>query len=175
LRTLLIDADLRLPSVERTLLTSSQAAGFSDLLLGDAHLGKAIHLTAVENLAVMPAGKRVPDPTKLFGRAQLEFLFAQLREDYDRVVIDTAPIHAVSDTLLLLPHVEAVCLVVRAGKTPASAVVRALEKLRDNGAKIVGFVLNALPVNNGGYYYHYHAKGYGADEVYGASAFAKTE
>ena len=59
---------------------------------------------------------------------------------------------------------------VRAGVTPGHAVVRAVEKLRESGAKIAGFVLNALPIRNGGYYYHYQAPGYGSDEVYGASA-----
>ena len=170
LRTLLIDADLRLPSVERILLGSKQAAGLSDFLLGQAHLGKAVHLTGIENLSVLPAGKRVPNLTELFSRSELPAFLQQVGRDFDRVVIDTAPIHAVSDTLLLAPHAGAVCLVVRAGEAPGHAVVRAVQKLRESGARVAGFVLNALPAGHGGYYYHYHAPGYGGDEVYGASA-----
>lgn len=170
LRTLLIDADLRLPTVERILLKSQDAPGVSDLLLGQAHLGRAVHLTGIANLSVMPAGKRVPNLAELFSRSELPAFLQQVSRDFDRVVIDTAPIHAVSDTLLLAPHAGAVCLVVRAGQTPGHAVMRAVQKLRESGARVAGFVLNALPAGHGGYYYHYHAPGYGGDEVYGASA-----
>lgn len=170
LRTLLIDADLRLPTVERILLQTEGAPGLSDLLLGHTHLGKAIHLTGIKNLSVMPAGKRVPHLAELFGRSELPAFLQGVAVGYDRVVIDSAPVLAVSDTLLLAPHAGTVCLVVRAGVTPGHAVVRAVEKLRESGARITGFVLNALPTGHGGYYYHYQAPGYGRDEVYGASA-----
>lgn len=170
LRTLLIDADLRLPTVERILLQTQDEPGLSDLLLGHTHLGKAIHLTGIKNLSVMPAGKRVPNLAELFGRSELPTFLQSVAVGFDRVVIDSAPVLAVSDTLLLAPYAGTVCLVVRAGVTPGHAVVRAVEKLRESGARIAGFVLNALPTRNGGYYYHYQAPGYGSDEVYGASA-----
>ena len=170
LRTLLIDADLRLPTVERIILQTQGAPGLSDLLLGHTHLGKAIHLTGIKNLSVMPAGKRVPNLAELFGRSELPAFLQCVAGGYDRVVIDSAPVLTVSDTLLLAPHADTACLVVLAGVTPGQAVVRAVEKLRESGAKIAGFVLNALPIRNGGYYYHYQAPGYGSDEVYGASA-----
>lgn len=170
LRTLLIDADLRLPTVERILLKTQDEPGLSDLLLGHTHLGKAIHLTGIKNLSVMPAGKRVPNLAELFGRSELPAFLQGVAVGFDRVVIDSAPVLAVSDTLLLAPHAGTVCLVVRARTTPGPAAVRAVEKLRESGAKIAGFVLNALPIRNGGYYYHYQAPGYGSDEVYGASA-----
>ena len=175
LRTLLIDADLRLPSVERILLKSKGAPGVSDLLLGQAHLGKAVHLTGIKNLSVMPAGKRVPEIAELFGRSELPAFLKRVCGDFDRVVIDTAPIHAVSDTLLLAPHAGAVCLVIRAAETQGHAAVRAVQMLRESGAPIAGFVLNALPTGHGGYYYHYHAQGYGSDEVYGASEAVESE
>jgi len=75
-----------------------------------------------------------------------------------------------SATVSRVGSVGAVCLVVRASGTPSHAVVRAVKMLRESGARIAGFVLNALPGGNGGYYYHYHSPGYGGDEVYGASA-----
>ena len=175
LRTLLIDADLRLPTIERILLKSKHAPGVSDLLLGQTHLGKAVHLSGIENLSVLPAGKRIPEIAELFSRTQLPAFLQQVSHDFDRVVIDTAPVHAVSDTLLLVPHAGAVCLVLRAGETPGPAAFRAVQKLRESGAKLAGFVLNAVPAGNGGYYYHYHAPGYGGDEVYGASAALEGE
>ncbi len=175
LRTLLIDADLRLPSIERILLKSHEAPGVSDLLLGRAHLGQAVHLSGIKNLSLLPAGKRVRNLAELFSRSELPAFLHRVSGDFDRVVIDTAPVHAVSDTLLLAPHAGAVCLVVRAGVTPGHAVLRALEKLRESGARIAGFVLNALPTAHGGYYYHYQVPGYGTDEVYGAGAAVEAE
>ena len=175
MRTLLIDADLRLPSVERILLKSQEAPGVSDLLLGRAHLGQAVHLCGIKNLSVLPAGKRVRNLAELFGRSELPAFLQQVSGDFDRIVIDTAPVHAVSDTLLLAPLSGAVCLVVRAGVTPGHAVLRAVEKLRESGARVAGFVLNALPTGHGGYYYHYQVPGYGGDEVYGASAALSKE
>ena len=168
--TLLIDADLRLPSIGTAFLGKETTPGLSDLLAGKTDLIFATHPTDVPNLSVLPAGSRAALPAELIGGADLPALINSALTHFDRVVIDTAPVHAVSETLLLTPHADAVCLVVHASKTPGGAVKRAVEKVRGSGANIVGFVLNGLPPRSGGFYYHYHAPGYGRDEVYGASA-----
>ena len=168
-RTLLMDADLRLPSIGPAFLgEGSAAAGVTEILRGVCPLADAVHLTDIENLYVLPAGRVVSNPTELIGKADLAAFFENALARFDRIVIDTAPVHAVSETLFLVPHVDAVCLVVRSGRTPVAAIERALQKLRESGAKIPGFILNGLPLR-GGYHYHYHAPGYGKDEVYGAS------
>ena len=167
--TLLIDADLRLPSIGTAFFGDELTPGLGDLLGGQADLASATHRTDIENLSVLPAGSRVSLPAELLGSANLPALIASALTRFERVVIDTAPVHAVSETLLITPHADAVCLVVHAAKTPAGAVKRALEKVRESGANVVGFILNALPANSGGYYYHYQSPGYGKDEVYGAS------
>ena len=171
--TLLIDADLRLPSIGAAFLGKEDIPGLGDLLICNADLSEVSYATDIPNLTVLPAGSRVSLPAELLGRADLPAHLAAALARFDRVVIDTAPVHAISETLLLTPHAEAVCLVVHAGKTPAAAVKRALEKVRGSGANVVGFVLNGLPPRNGAFYYHYHAPGYGKDEVYGASAAAR--
>ena len=171
--TLLIDADLRLPSIGQAFLGKEDVPGLGDLLICNADLSDVTHATDIPNLSVLPAGSRVSLPAELLGSADIPALLASALARFDRVVIDTAPVQAVSETLLITPHAEAVCLVVLAGKTPAAAVKRALEKVRGSGANVVGFVLNGLPPRNGGFYYHYHAAGYGNDEVYGASAAAR--
>lgn len=168
--TLLIDADLRLPSIGIAFLGNDFTPGLSDVLGGHADLAKAIYPTDVSNLSVLPAGTRAALPAELIGGADLPALIKAALTHFDRVVIDTAPVHAVSETLLLTPCADAVCLVVHASKTPAGAVKRALEKVRESGANVVGFILNGLPPRSGGFYYHYHSPGYGKDEVYGASA-----
>jgi len=81
------------------------------------------------------------------------------------VVIDSAPILAVSDTLLMTPHVQTVCIVIRAGKTPHLAVRRAMSLLAKSGIRPAGLVLNRLRRSRGvGYYYYYASHGYGEGE-----------
>ena len=157
LRTLLIDADLRLPSIGRILLGTEDAPGVSELLLGDTHLGKAVHLTKTENLFVLPAGRRVPNSAELSGGAKLIAILGQVCGDFDRVVIDTPPINAVSDALLLAKHVQSVCLVIHAGRTPAEDVVRAAHRLAEAGAPPVGFVWNQVKRSNGYHSYYERA------------------
>ncbi len=169
-KTLLIDADLRLPSIGMAFFGTEELPGLGDLLSGQADIAKATYPTDIANLSVLPAGTRAALPTELIGGADLPAFINSALSRFDRVVIDTAPVHAVSETLLLTPHADAVCLVVHAAKTPTAAVKRALEKVRESGANVIGFVLNGLPPRSGGFYYHYHAPGYGKDEVYGASA-----
>ncbi|MDB6150612.1 MAG: hypothetical protein JWQ44_2060 [Chthoniobacter sp.] len=172
-RTLLIDGDLRLPSIGRVFLGNERTAGLAELLRGTCELGEAAQITSIENLSILTAGIAVEDPAELVDHTRFADLLQFALTRFDRVVIDTAPVLAVSETLVLASLAQAVCLVVRAGKTPAPVAVRALQRLRESGARVPGFILNGLPTRNGGYYYHYHAPGYGRDEVYGGSAAAK--
>ena len=145
----------------------------SDPAVGD---GNRVHVyvvpTDLDHLSVFPAGPSVANPADLVGQADIAEFLRAARIGFDRVVIDTAPVHAVSETMFFAPHVDAICLVVRANRTPAAAVARALQKLRQTGARVAGIVLNGLPLK-GANYYHYQAAGYGGDEVYGGSAAAK--
>lgn len=110
----------------------------------------------------------MPNPAELLSGKWFGELVTLAAKKFDRVVIDTAPINAVSDTLTMVHHAQSVALVIRAGKTPRNAVSRALEQLRRADARPVGVVLNQLPEGAGlGYYYYYSTPGkYG--EVYGA-------
>ena len=168
-RTLLIDADWRLPTIGPDFLNDKDGRGASDLLLGDCAWDQAIQLTSIENLSILPAGRSVPNPAEVLGRASFADLLQSALGRFDRIVIDTAPIHAVSETLLLAAQAQAVCLVLRSGKTGSNVALRALRRLREANAHVAGFVLNGLPNGNSGYYYHYHAKGYGGSEVYGGA------
>jgi Mrp family chromosome partitioning ATPase len=84
-------------------------------------------------------------------------LIGEALKRFDRVVIDSAPIQAVSDTLLILDGVQTVCLTVRSGRTPRKAVLRSLQTLKNAGAPLAGVVLNFLKRqrDGGGYYYNY--------------------
>ncbi|HEX8679318.1 MAG TPA: polysaccharide biosynthesis tyrosine autokinase, partial [Chthoniobacterales bacterium] len=168
-RTLLIDADLRLPSLAKAFFGREQPAGLSDIFLGESDLDNSVSLTNVENLSILPAGQPVRHPAELVARASFTDLLANVLQRFDRVVIDSAPIHAVSETLIIAAQVQGVCLIVRAGKTRGAVVRRALQRLHEAGAHVPGFVLNGVPARSKGYFYHYQAPGYGRDEVYGAS------
>lgn len=174
LRTLLIDADLRLPTVGKMFFQGQVLKGLSDCLAGQAPADQCIQEVDIEHLFVMTAGNRPPNPAELLSGNSFGELIKELSSRFDHIVIDSPPVHAVSDTLLLVKYAQSVCLVVHAGKTPAKAVLRANAKLVEAGAKPVGFILNRLPKRGGGgYYYHYSAGQYG-EGVYGAAKGAGT-
>ena len=169
--TLLVDVDLRRPSLHKALLeTKDSPRGLTDIFSGNAELGEVIQPTRVENLHFLAAGSRAPNPAELLSSADLGALIRELGARYDRVIFDSAPVNAVSDTLILAPHVDQTILVVRSGSTPRRVVLRALGLLRKANAKIAGFVLNRLPTGRtAGYYYYYYGDKYEKDSVYGGN------
>lgn len=192
-RVLLIDGDLRRPSLHKIFRSSisgnsaerNDVAGIVDCLLGAISLPQAIHTVAAGRLdgdaaepatalsgqlSILSGGRRAPNPAELLSGPSFANLVAQAARLFDRVVIDSAPVLAVSDTLLLVPHVQTVCVVVRAGRTVRNAVQRALGMLAGAGGRPAGLVLNRLPRREGaGYYYYYANHGYGKGEgAYGS-------
>jgi capsular exopolysaccharide synthesis family protein len=171
LRTLLIDADLRLRSVARVLLSDDSREGVADILRDQTDWRDCVQTTRVAGLSVISAGQRVPNPLELLAGGRFDMLLHEVRQQFDRVIIDSAPVNAVSDPLLLAKGTEAVCLVVRYGRTSRHAAARALEKLRDAEANVCGYVLDGVPTDARlAAYYGYSAgeygKGvYGADEI----------
>ena len=116
-------------------------------------------------LFVLAGGRRAPNPAEILAGPFFGQLVAEAGKLFDRVVIDSAPILAVSDTLLMTPHVQTLCIVVRAGKTPRPAVRRAITLLAKSGIRAAGLVLNRLRRSRGvGYYYYYASHGYGKEE-----------
>ena len=171
LKTILIDADLRKPSVAKLLFNENLKPGLSEVLLGQCRAEEAIVPTAVENLWVMPAGGIAPNPSELLAQGKMRELVESLKGKYDRIVIDSSPVLAVRDPLLLAPLVDACCLIVRAGHSPSKASTAALRLLSEGGVPAKGIVLNAVRQGGGAYYaYAYRTYGtYGAKGVYGAS------
>ena len=165
LRTLLIDADLRAPMIGNVLLKGAKLPGLGELLARKLD-SLPVHGTEVENLCVMPAGELVPNPAELLARADMSELIRQVSAKFERIVIDTAPVTAVSDTLLLLEHAQAVCLVMHAGKTPRKWILRAIKLITEAGSKPVGIILNQVPIRMAGAYSYYPGR-YGEPEVYG--------
>ena len=120
--------------------------------------------TEFENLSFLPAGGDAANAAELLARIGIEGLVEEALQHFDRVVIDSAPIHAVSDTLLMVNQAQAVVLVVRACKTPKNAALRAAQMLQQADAPLAGVVLNLLPRSRGngysyGSYYEYAYRG----------------
>jgi uncharacterized protein involved in exopolysaccharide biosynthesis/Mrp family chromosome partitioning ATPase len=160
--------------------------GVTDCLVGEANLASAARvipageirlvdesieltgkiLTATGGqLSVLAGGRRAPNPAEILAGPFFGQLITKAANLFDRVVIDSAPILAVSDTLLMMPHVQTVCIVVRASKTPRPAVRRAITLLAKSGIRPAGLILNRLRRSRGvGYYYYYASHGYGKDE-----------
>jgi capsular exopolysaccharide synthesis family protein len=166
LRTLLIDADLRVSMVGRMIVPDAKGPGVTDFLEGRVDIGGAIQRTEVPNLSVMTAGTPAKQPAELLAGPVFGELLRTLRSDFDRIVIDTVPVLAVSDVILLGEHAELLCLVVRAAKTSRKCVLRARDMLANSGCKPSGLILNQLVFRSGSGYNRYIGK-YGAPENYG--------
>lgn len=171
LKTILVDADLRRPRLHGELLNDkSEYLGLSDYLSELVTLEEAIAPTHIEKLDLIPAGRYCPKPIMVLSSPAFPALIKHLLNDYDRVIVDSAPINAVSDTLLLAKYFNGVCLVIRNGKTPRPAVERAARLLEQSGANVVGTILNRLPRGHGAdYYYYYYGDEYAKGAAYGTA------
>ena len=140
-------------------------AGEIDIVAGKIAIEGNFLTATGGQLSVLAGGRRAPNPAEILAGPFFGQLVAEAARLFDRVVIDSAPILAVSDTLLMMPHVQTVCIVLRAGKTPRPAVRRAISLLTSAGIRPAGLVLNRLRRSSGvGYYYYYASHGYGAEE-----------
>ena len=166
LRTLIIDADLRSPMIGSVLLGDRKVTGLGELLSRKVETA-TIHESEIENLWILPAGDLLPNPAEMLARSEMGEIVRQLSEKFDRIVIDTAPVTAVSDTLLLLEHAEVICLVAHVGRTPRKWLLRAMKLIAEAGSRPTGVILNQMPIRMAGAYSYYPGK-YGEPEVYGS-------
>ena len=151
-RTLLIDADLRVPGIGLRLLGKEPPEGFATVLQGKVKLGEVVQPSKLPNLHILPAGSEINGPAELLASPLLGTYLASALEEYDRVVVDSAPVLAVSDAMRLVGHVQHTCLVIHAGVTPGRAVRRAARQLTAAaGRPLVGFVLNKTSQSPVGY------------------------
>lgn len=169
--TLFIDADLRKPGGSIVFYGENRKPGLSELLMRSCEMKNAIMPSHIDGLSVLTAGGRAPNPSELLTYENLERVMSEALSKYDRVVVDSAPLLAVSDTLLVAPHIDLCTLVVRAFSTPRKMVARAIKSLEETKTQPAGIILNFLPSGRGGYYaYYYSGKyygSYGAKGVYG--------
>ncbi|HXH05546.1 MAG TPA: polysaccharide biosynthesis tyrosine autokinase [Vicinamibacterales bacterium] len=163
-RVLVIDADMRRPGLHRTMGIANQA-GLSHLLTGQAKFREVVRATADPNLWVITAGRTPPNPSELLASEPMSRLLATLAEGpFDWVIIDTPPVLAVTDAVILAPRVTGVVFVVGAEMTRRVHASRAIETLQTSRPRIAGVVLNRVDFDRNRYYYSryygYQYKGY---------------
>jgi polysaccharide biosynthesis transport protein len=151
-RVLLIDADLRRPTLHKT-LGMGPRQGLSDLLTGNSSLTQAIVPTHIlPNLFLLPAGTPPPNPAELLASTDMQELLVQLRSQYDHIVMDTPPTLSVTDAVILSTLADRVVLVIRSGQTTKQALRRARDILMQVNAHVCGVLLNAVDLASPDYY-----------------------
>jgi capsular exopolysaccharide synthesis family protein len=154
-RVLLIDSDLRRPSVHLRFRIANKV-GLTSVLTGKAGLEEAIvPVAALPALHLLPAGPIAPMPAELLGSLQMQRLVEGLRSSYDFILIDTPPVLTVTDAAVLVSVSDGVVLVLRYGQATRNVVARASEILLRSGAHLLGVVLNAVDLQSSDYAEYY--------------------
>ena len=154
-RVLLIDSDLRRPSVHLRFRIANKV-GLTSVLTGKSTLQEAIvPVGAVPTLHLLPAGPIAPMPAELLGSLQMQRLVEGLRSNYDFILIDTPPVLTVTDAAVLVSISDGVVLVLRYGQASRNVVARASEILLRSGAHLLGVVLNAVDLQSSDYAEYY--------------------
>lgn len=154
-KIILIDADLRRPTVHRTFSLSNQN-GLSYYLSRQCSLPDVIQKTSIPNLDIITSGVIPPNPAEMLDSNQMSELLSELREQYDIILVDTAPLLAVTDGQLLASKSDGVILVISSGKVKRDLVVKAKMSLERANARILGVVLNNVKKKSAEGYYDYY-------------------
>jgi len=178
-KTLLIDLDLRKPSVHKFfgLPREQEKGGMTECLANLVSFDDVIlRESCLKNLDIIVSGKNAPNPGELLDTSRLKAVLTQACRDYDVVVLDTAPLLAVPDTRIIAPLVHNVCLVVRADYVPKGAVRRVLEVMDEDGTTLSGVIFNAfkerrLLIGENYSYGSYQTSRYGRSYRYGYGSY----
>lgn len=167
-RVLIMDCDMRKPRIHE-IFGIPNSRGLSDLLLNGEEGVSLTQKTKVPNLDLIVCGTIPANPSELLGSKRMQRLLTLLGEKYDRIIMDSPPVLAVTDAIVLSRLVEGLILVVGAGASSKNGVTRAVELLKEVNARICGAVLNNLNVDKERYYYsRYYYYDYGK---YGSYAY----
>jgi capsular exopolysaccharide synthesis family protein len=170
-RVVLVSCDLRRPRIGQ-FFGLDEHAGLTSVLLGQRTLEEMVQpVPGFDRLSLLPAGPVPSNPAELLDSAHARDIFTGLRDQYDLVLIDSPPVLPVTDAAILSRHADATLMLAAAGQTRRSDLHRAVEKLDQVGAKILGIVLNKVTRQTGSYYgYTYSYKTYRAGAHVGAQA-----
>ncbi|MCD7919391.1 MAG: CpsD/CapB family tyrosine-protein kinase [Clostridiales bacterium] len=154
-RVLLMDCDMRLPTVATKLNVSGQP-GLSNVLVGENTLDKTIQTVEEMHIDVLPAGTIPPDPTSLLESEQMEQLLETVRKKYDYIFIDLPPVTTVADALILAKYLDGFLLVVKHGQSQYRAISAMMNQLKFANAKVLGVIYANAPSSGKKYYHGYY-------------------
>lgn len=153
-RVLLVDADLRKPTVHYTFKVSN-IDGLTSVLAREIDLNQAIIKTYVPNLDLLTSGPIPPNPSELLGSTSMELVLKELKEMYDYVILDTPPLLAVSDSQILANKCDGAILVVSSGKTKRDQAMKSKQLLEMATTQLLGVVVNGVNEKQNNYYGRY--------------------
>lgn len=164
-KTLIVDTDLRRGTLRRS-FRLHHSTGLSDLLAGQCDAPEIQAVESVPNLYVLVAGSKTPNPSELLGSSAMQHCIERWKSEYDFIVLDSAPVLPVTDTVTLNTLVDITVLLAFSGLTEKPQVARSYRMLRRDGKHFVGLVLNGLAIGDKSYYgyYGYHDKTYAYKE-----------
>ncbi len=170
-KTLLIDADMRRPSIGKAFGLEPSAAGLSDLVSGTAKFSECLHTLKDTNLAFLPSGPIPPNPLELLHSEKFKHTLEMLTSIFDIIIIDSPPVELVSDALVIASQVTGVIFVTKAMSTPYPLARKAIRRIRRANGSILGVVLNALDFKKAEKYYGEYSV-YGKYDSYRKSGYA---
>lgn len=166
-RVLIIDADLRQPRLHR-IFEVRNLRGLSGYLTGNVSLENAIQETSVENIWILPSGVIPPNPAELLNSKRMKEMIEEVNKRYDVILVDTTPVLAVIDAVIVSSLVDSTVFVIKAGELTHKPFLNAVEELRRVKAKIIGVLFNELKMTRGDYsfmnYYRYYRQHYYGEE-----------
>ncbi|MFT8937089.1 MAG: CpsD/CapB family tyrosine-protein kinase [Liquorilactobacillus sp.] len=160
LKTLLVDADMRRPTINATFSIANPKGLTNYLTDRDFDVNQAIYETSIENLFVMPSGPVPPNPAELLNSKRMDLLIKALSEQLDLVIYDAPPLLSVTDAQVLSTKVEGTILVTRQNTTEKEAVKHAVDLLKHVNANVIGSIYNDVHEEGGSGYYGYYGDGY---------------
>ncbi|MFE1242840.1 CpsD/CapB family tyrosine-protein kinase [Fictibacillus sp. NPDC058756] len=153
-KVLLIDADLRKPTVANT-FSLPNTSGLTNVLSRQSNLEQVVQQSAVENLYILTSGPLPPNPSELLGSNSMKELVSKAENEFDIILFDSPPVLAVTDAQVLTNLSDGTILVVRSGSTDQDAAKKAKDLLQVGNSRLLGVVLNSKKQKQDQYYYYY--------------------
>lgn len=153
-KVLLVDADLRKPTVALT-FKQENSMGLSTLLSKtDIATKQVIKQTGVANLSILPSGPKPPNPSEMLSSKKMTMVLEELNKNYDYIIYDLPPVISITDAQILAAKVDATILVVKQNQAAKQSVLQANKLLKMANANIIGVIMNGIKKVDGNYYYY---------------------
>jgi protein-tyrosine kinase len=156
-KVLLVDTDLRKPTVHYTFLLNN-VRGLTTILTKQSTLLDVVNETEIENLSVLSSGPIPPNPAELIGSIAMASFIEEAKTHFDLILFDTPPVLAVADAQILSNICDGTILVIASGSTEKDAALKSRDLLNSSKAKLLGTVLNKIKASDSQYYYYYGQK-----------------